>query len=167
MAKTFGLTEQLNVGALGVEIAKSVLHKRFGEIKDLQGDMAEQKRGVDLWVEGLGYIEVKTDSHSPERVFLELDVGGKPGAVDRSTSDYFCVLFYRYHLMVIIPRPELQQWLREHYEEIVRDHAGWIKTIHSRAGKSTWSARGMAVPRAVLARSINISVLEWKEEEAQ
>lgn len=165
MPKSYSMQGQLSVGAMGVQIAKTVLRSRYPEIEDLQNNKAEQKRGIDLYVQGLGYLEVKTDSHSPRNLFLELEVSGKPGAVDRSAADYFCVLFYRWRVVYLIPRPELQKWMRENYAWILEEHPGWVKIIRSRAGRSRWSAKGIALPRRVLMEDILVKVIEWTEEE--
>lgn len=164
MSKSFSFRGQLGIGRMGVETVISVLQKRGYICKDLQDDMEMQHRGVDLYVEGLGYLEVKTDSHSPENFFLELDVKGKPGAIDRSTADYFCILFPNYQVIYLLPRAELQQWLRENYSWIKDEHPDWIRTIHSTAGKSRWSARGVIVPRTVLMKQVSVATLKWKEE---
>ena len=157
------MQQQLAVGRMGVHLATTILQKRYPIIEDLQSSKSMQKRGVDLFVEGLGYLEVKTDTHSPERVFLELDVGGKPGAVDRSCADYFCVLFPGYRVLYLMARAELQQWLREKYAWIAGTHPDWVKTVHSKSQQSTWSARGVVVPRVLLAQGVNLGVIEWEE----
>lgn len=165
MSKEFGFRAQLAIGEMGVRLAKTVLRYKYPVITDLQDNMEMQKRGVDLYVEGLGYLEVKTDSHSPQRLFLELDVSGKPGAVDRSCADYFCVLFYKHRVMYLVSRSELQQWLREKYAWVQEAHPDWIKVIRSKSNKSTWSARGVVVPRVLLAQEVNLGVIGWEEED--
>lgn len=163
--KVFGMREQLDVGAKGVEIVKEVLKERYPDIVDLQDDRVMQKRGIDLWVGGLGYVEVKSDSHKPDNLFLELDVGGRPGAIDRSCSDCFCILFFRHCVLYFIPRAELQQWLREWYSWTLDNEPTRLKVVQSSAGNASWSARGLVVPTYVLEQAIpGIVKMEWKGE---
>ena len=165
MKRTFSFRGQLDVGAMGVTLAKTVLRSRFPNITDLQADMEQQKRGVDLYVEGLGYLEVKTDSHRPRNFFLELSVSGKPGAVDRSTADWFCILFFKHKVLYLIPRSNLQMWLRENYAWILQEHPEWIKRTRSREGKSIWLAEGVIIPRELLIEDMDIGIIEWNEED--
>jgi hypothetical protein len=162
-AKVYGMTEQLAIGAMGVNVAKCVLRSKYPDIVDYDTDKDMQKRGVDLLVKGLGLVEVKTDSHQPEAFFLELDVGGKPGGIDRCSADYICVLFYKHRLMYLLPRPNVQQWLREHYAWVLTEHPDWVKTTQSSHNNSTWSARGIRVPVGLLQECMDVAVITWPE----
>lgn len=159
------MRQQLQVGEMGVSTVKTVLRSRGYVVEDLQKDMSMQKRGVDLFVEGVGYIEVKTDSYEPTNFFFELDSSGKPGAVDRSCADYFCVFFFRHHIIYLIPRAELQKWLRDHYANIKEACPNRIKHIGSSQGTSKWQATGLVVPKEELLKDIRVSVIEWTEED--
>ena len=161
--KNFSFQGQLAVGAAGVEVAKQVLQDNgHGRITDMQGNKAMQKRGVDLLVSGLGYVEVKTDTHPSKNMYFELDVEGKPGAVDRCTADWWCVVFIQCCTMYLIPMPELSHWLREMYRAAKKKD---IHTVGSQAGYAKWTARGMVVPTKELMRALGnkVRVFKWKE----
>ena len=163
--RSFNFSSQLGLGAMGVQMAKSVLRSHYEDIEDYANDREMQKRGIDLYVAGLGYIEVKTDTHSPDRFFFELDVEGKPGAVDRSSADYFGILFPEYRVLYLIPRPQLQKWLRDNLSWIEEEHPEWVKHITSNENGRHWRATGVIVPRRVLAMNIKISAISWVEED--
>ena len=164
-ARSFDFDTQLNIGALGVQIAKSILRARYPYITDYAEDKEMQRRGVDLYVEGLGYLEVKTDTHDPRRLFFELAVGDKPGAVDRCSADYFCVLYPEHRVIYLIPRPELQKWLRENIGWIERKRPYWLKDTASRNEGRRWRATGVVIPRRLLQKDIKIAVIQWSEED--
>ena len=163
MNKTFSFKSQLDIGRMGVAIAKAVIRSKYPNIRDYNDDMEMQKRGIDLWVENLGFLEIKTDSHSSDRLFFELDVMGKPGAVDRCCADYYVVLFYEERLLIMIKRAELQKWLRERWYWIKTKNTSWIKTIKSSHNGKFWSAIGIAIPRRLLEKDLDIAVLTWQE----
>jgi len=165
MPKDFDFTNSLNMGEMGVTIVKSVLRNKYPNITDYNDDMEMQRRGVDLLVEGLGTVEVKTDSHSSDKFFFELSVAGKPGAVDRCSADYFMVLYFKERVIYIIKRAELQKWLREHWSFIRREHKDWVKTISSSNKGKRWSAVGITVPRETFTQDVNVAVLTWEESE--
>lgn len=165
MRRSFNFRRQMSVGAMGVQLAKTILRARFTEIVDYEKDLEMQRRGIDLYVEGLGYIEVKTDTHKPEAFFFELNVENRPGAVDRSCADYFCIIFPEYRVMYLIPRPELQQWLRNNIYWIEEEERNWIKKIESDQGRNHWRATGVVVPRTLLMADIEIAIISWNEEE--
>ena len=163
--KVFSFKTQLNVGALGVQIAKSILRPRYTDIVDYADDYEMQQRGVDLYVPGLGYVEVKTDTYAPERFFFELDVEGKPGAVDRSSADYFCIVYPSYRVMYLIPRPALQKWLRDNLAWIEEQHSEWVKHTTSREHGHAWRATGIIVPHHLLMTDLKVEVIAWQEED--
>jgi hypothetical protein len=150
---------------MGVAIAKSIIRSRYPVIKDFNDDQEMQRRGIDLWVEGLGYVEIKSDSHPSDKIFLELSVTGKPGAVDRCCADYYVVLFYKEHLMLMFKRAELQQWLREHWFYIRTKQPTWVKTINSTQNGKFWSAVGVTVPRTELEKDLNVITLTWQDSD--
>ena len=161
----FGFKKQLHIGELGVATVKTVLKDRGYVVKDLQNDKPMQKRGVDLYVEGLGYLEVKTDSYTPTNFFFELDCNGKPGAVDRSCADCFCVYFFRHRVMYLLPRAALQKWLRENYHRIVTEQPNRLKRIGSENNGEVWYAHGLVVPKDEVINSIGAEVVSWEEED--
>lgn len=161
--RSYGFHNQVNVGAMGVQLAKSVLRSRYPDIVDYETDMEMQRRGIDLLVPGLGLLEIKTDSHKPTNFYFELGVEGKPGAVDRSCADYYVVIFPAHHVMYLIPRPGLQKWLRDNMTKIRQRN--WLRTVRSDQGRRTWQATGAIVPRKLLIRDIEIITVNWGEEE--
>lgn len=165
MVKSFNFRSQLGLGAMGVQIAKSVLRSRYDHIEDYADDVEMQRRGIDLYVKGLGYLEVKTDTHSPKRFFFELDVEGKPGAVDRCSADYYCIIFPESRVIYLIPRPDLQKWLRDNLQWLETDHKDWFKCTTSNERGRYWRATGVVVPKRLLMKSIKIDVIRWKEED--
>lgn len=147
MSRKHSFKEHLNTGVLGVHIVKDILATRYDDILDFEGEMEMQRRGVDLWVPDIGLIEVKADSHKPENFYFELTSHGNPGAIDRSQSDRFCVLFYKHHLLYFIPTPHLTQWLRENYHEFGEHNSCFrLHTTTSYAGPNEWQATGVIVP---------------------
>jgi len=163
--KTFGMRAQLAVGEMGVELAKRVLRIKYPVIRDLQNDKKQQNRGVDLHVEGLGYLEVKTDSHNPIRFFLELEVSGKPGTIYKSKADWFCFFFFNYQKMYLLPRVDLQHWMKRNVPDIKQEHPDWVKTIRSHASLTTWSAKGLVVPSQRVLQGVNTVVVSWVIED--
>jgi hypothetical protein len=165
VANSFGFKSQLEIGQMGVSIAKSIIRSKYPNIKDFNDDMEMQRRGIDLWVEGLGYVEIKSDSHSSDKLFFELTVMGKPGAVDRCCADYYIVLYYKEHLMLIIKRADLQQWLREHWSWIRTKNPTWVKTISSTQNGKYWNSVGITVPREDFERDVKVITLTWQDSD--
>lgn len=145
------MAAQLKVGARGVERVKKLL-SQYGVVDDLQDDRGWQKRGVDLYAPGLGYVEVKTDRHTPDRVFLEVDVeGSKPGGVFSSRADWLAVYFVKTKQLFLFRLPDLQFWLAQHYALL---RATTYRVITSRRGRSVWSVGGVLVPLKVLRENV-------------
>ena len=155
----------MTVGALGVQLAKLVLRRYYPHIEDFADDQEMQRRGVDLFVDGLGYLEVKTDTHSSRRFFFELSVSGKPGAVDRSCADWFCIIYPQERVVYLVSRPELQMWLRNNLPWIRRDCPDWIKHVDSYVGNRTWRATGVVIPARRLMTDTRVEVIQWTEEQ--
>jgi len=156
----------LKVGELGVRLACAVL-RRYGSVKRVEDDRYMQQRGIDIISDTLGYVEIKTDSHTPDRVFFELSSNGQPGAVDRSVADNFCIIFYKYNTMLIISRPHLQQFLRENIAHWLDRWPKWFITTRSSRGGNGWCSTGVLVPITVLIGKLGnrVTQLTWNEEE--
>ncbi|MDD5218994.1 MAG: hypothetical protein PHV11_00300 [Candidatus Bipolaricaulis sp.] len=167
--KSWEFDRQLERGEAGVMIAKMVLRGRYPLVTDYNKDMAMQRRGIDLFAEGLGYIEIKTDYHDDSpNFFLETSVGNRPGAVDTSGAEYFCFIYPNRRQMYLLPRPHIVKWLREHWEEYVQRDK--IIPIKSHQGSDTWSANGIVVSREKLIRYVRkaggkVVRIHWKESE--
>jgi len=165
--RSYSFKGQLDIGVLGVQLAKLVLRRYYPQIIDYADRKNMQLRGIDLLIPDLGYLEVKTDTHSARRFFFELSVGTKPGAVDRSCADWFCVIYPQERVIYLIPRPELQMWLRNNMPWIRRDCPDWIKHTNSVSEGRTWRATGVVVPVRRIMTDIRIEVIQWKEDDEQ
>ena len=159
--QSFHFDTQLSIGQAGVRLAKMVLRAVYPKIKDLEKDRDAQKRGIDLYVQNLGYVEVKTDLHEPKNFFLELSSAGAPGAIDRSCADYFCIIFPYSRVIFLIERPYLQKWLRDNMCRSKK----WIKHVKSRSDWNQWEAIGLVVPRRLLERDIDVAQIRWNESD--
>jgi len=150
-------------------LAKMVLRSRYPIIIDYDRDMDMQRRGIDAFVEGLGFIEVKTDSQfNTGNFFLEVSVGSKPGTIDHSGADFICYIFPAAHVLYLLPRPHIVKWLRDKWAWCKRNNK--IKTIQSHEGRDTWEAKGVIVQRETLVRAIRrmrgkVIVIKWDESE--
>ena len=163
--QSFSFDTQLSIGEAGVRLAKMVLRACYPKIIDFSDQPIPQKRGIDLYVDDLGHVEVKTDMHKPKNFFLELSSDGKPGAVDRSCADYFCIIFPYARVMYLLPRPELQMWLRDNIQWIDNLYKGWITTVKSHSGGRQWDAVGLVVPIRRLRQDLDIVQIRWNEED--
>ena len=165
MVKEFNFNESLTIGELGVNIAKSVFRSRYKDIVDYAENREMQKRGVDIEVPSLGTVEIKTDKHSDSKFYFELEVAGKPGGVDRCSADYYCILFYRQHIMYLIRRAELQMWLRNHWHWLKTQHPEWLHKTMSIRQDRRWESTGVVVPRELIMQDLNVAVINWNEED--
>jgi hypothetical protein len=154
----YSFVNSLKDGEKGVQVVKEQLNQLYPGTTEID-DRDMQKNGVDLHVPGLGWVEVKCDSHTTGNVFLELEVDGKPGWVDCCGATFVAFYYPGLSAVYLIQRSELQRWLRHHYTEILEKHKDWVKRIRSRRGKSTWETIGLAIPWEVLKQ--DITVVEW------
>lgn len=165
MVREYNMASSLAMGQMGEILARSILRAKFPDSKfeDYREDMDWQQRGVDFYVEGLGYIEVKTDSHKPENMFIELSNKDGPGAIDRSSADWICVLYFKHNVMYLIPRSWLQFWMRENLASI--DNAN-KRRLTSTVNNKRWTSDGMFVKLSRLTDEIpNIRRITWSDEE--
>ena len=159
----YSFRRQLKVGRRGVKLAKDILSEQYETVMDLDEDMAAQRRGIDVFVPSLGYLEIKCETYAPKNVFLEIEVAGKPGAIDRSCADYLAYIYPDYGLMLLLPRPELQKWLRENWSWILRERRKWVKKVRSAHKGRKWQATGIAIPINVLLKDLEIVLIEWED----
>lgn len=159
----YSFRKQLKVGRDGVELAKQILRKHYDTVFDYDNDMETQHRGVDVYVGGLGHIEIKTETYPPKNVFLELSVAGKPGAIDRSCATYLAYIYPDYGLMLLLPRSELQKWLRENFSWILRERRKWVKKVRSAHKGRKWQATGIAVPINIILKDLKVVLIEWED----
>lgn len=167
MPQEFNFKTSLDMGRMGVMLAKVQLQKKYGEIIDYDNNREMQKRGIDLLIPSLGYCEIKTDSHSPDKYYFELEDNNHPGAIYNCTADYYIVFFFKYNLLHIIKRAELVYWVTRHYSWIKRENPGWVHHITSVNGGNKWRSEGIIVPNNVFTRDVSVGILAWNEEEVK
>ena len=146
MTDSFEFNEQMKVGREGVEQVRELLLDRYEWVNNYEKAAEMQRRGIDLEVCDLGYVEVKTDLHTTKNFFFELSVDGGPGGLDKSAADYFAFLFPNEGKMFLIKRPDLTYWLREWTTWYIHKMSDCIKYIKSTQGGRTWVAKGMVIP---------------------
>jgi len=166
--KAHNFRTSLAKGASGVMLAKMVLRSKFPVIEDFDKDMRMQKRGIDLYVENLGYLEVKTDFHDTANFFVEVSVGVKPGTLDRSCADYLCCIFPTQRIMYILPRAYVVKYLRDKWAWLKRKKK--VREITSYQGRNTWTAKGVIIDKQQLIRAIRrmkgkVLEITWEESE--
>ncbi len=165
MAREYDMTSSLAMGQMGEILARSILRAKFPDshFEDYREDTSWQQRGVDFYVEGLGYIEVKTDSHRPDNIFIELSSKDGPGAIDRSSADWICVLYFKYNVLYLIPRSWLQFWIRENLMDIDESNK---RRLTSTIQDKRWTSDGVFVELSRIVDEIpNVRRLTWSDEE--
>jgi len=148
-------------GQAGEELAVQLLAPHFESIEQYSEDPFFQKRGIDLWVLGLGYVDVKTDTHQPINLFFEV-VGphNSPGGFDKSRADYYLYMFPLARLAYVLDVPETVFWLREYLPQLqLKRHVIWNQGLYER-----YYTEGYAVPIAGLPEYILYAELTWTEE---
>lgn len=165
MPKSFDFTTSKEKGEMGVILAKAILRERYPDIIDYNDDRVMQSRGIDLDVSGLGWVEVKTDFHKPENIFIELESNGRPGTVDKSSSQYFAYIFPRSRVMFLIPTAELRWWLRMYGMQLASIEPNIHKVVESHRGSSSWYAEGLAMPIEYIQEKLEIIEIAWREED--
>ncbi len=93
MIDSYDFSRQMEIGREGVEQVRELLLDRYEWVNNYEKAAEMQRRGIDLEVCDLGYVEVKTDLHTTKNFFFELSVDGGPGGLDKSAADYFVFLF--------------------------------------------------------------------------
>jgi hypothetical protein len=139
----YGWKAKLAEGAAGVTRLVAHLEAEGHAVEDVQADKGWRKRDVDLIVNGQ-WVEVKTDSHAPETVFLEITCNNRPGCVFKSSADLWLYYFPSAGVAWWLVMPNLRHFLAHHAYRYP------LKVIESNAGKRTWRAEGIVVPLSVL-----------------
>lgn len=149
MAKNFDWDETIKRGELGEQLLIQHLRAQGHAVEDVSADWVWRKRDIDLLVDGQ-MVEVKTDSHDPKNLFLELTISGKPGCVFISRAQAWVVVYPKAAVAYWVELPYLQWWLLSHqgdYRPIV------VKSHRSYADRTVnWQVVGIAVPVADLIR---------------
>jgi len=165
MPREYHMASSLAMGQMGEILAKSVFRAKYPDrtIKDYRNDLAMQHRGIDLYIDDLGFVEVKTDSHKPENIFIELSSKDGPGAIDRSAADWIAVLYFRHQVMYLIPRSWLQFWIRTNLANIDDKRK---RTLTSTIEDKKWTSKGVFVRLRRLQKDIpGIRVLTWDDSD--
>lgn len=162
---TFGFSSQMEKGMLGVKFVKSILRSKYPKIVDYEKDMTMQKLGIDLYVDGLGFVEVKTDLHDTDNFYFEISTSGSPGAIFNSSASWFAILFPKLHEMWLIRRSNLQYWLAMNLGYLEKTYPERFKTITSNRGSRHWSAKGVIVPRSDVVKELGAIEIKWTEED--
>ncbi len=176
MTDSFEFNEQMKVGREGVEQVRELLLDRYEWVNNYEKAAEMQRRGIDLEVCDLGYVEVKTDLHTTKNFFFELSVDGGPGGLDKSAADYFVFLFPNEGKMFLIKRPDLMYWLRDRMFYYLECVPGSFKTVESNQGDRTWEVRGLVVSWTEIVGVLDVitvtfadlsdgSAALWEEEE--
>jgi len=160
MSKSFSFSKQLSMGREGELKAIEVLSARYGKVTDLTKDAECQHNGIDLYVEDLGYCEIKSDSHEDINLFLEVDCDGRPGALFSSCAEWYVFLYSACNCLYLIKRAALAHWVFWNWYDIEEYHKNWIKTITSKQGNNTWEAIGVIVPIDLISQDIKVE--RWK-----
>lgn len=144
----FGWRNQLAVGAVGEARVMDWLEAHDYFVLDLRRDRDEQRRDVDLRItapNGFTWTaEVKTDTHKPQNIFVELACGGKPGYLFKTRAEVLLYAFPERDLLYWIEVPKLLHWVHQFGRTFE------LKIIRSRNGNQEWTAEGIAVPLAAL-----------------
>lgn len=159
MQRSYDFSEQLTIGRDGVAIIKAYLETKGIKVTDFQDNPEQQARGIDLYAEGYGNLEVKTDTHSNARVWLELDVGGKPGCIFRSRADYLVICWVKDNVAAVYKLPEVQLWLMLNYQGLYL--GGALRAVFSHRGHKQWYSLGVPVLRVDLEAGLTYKK-EWK-----
>lgn len=138
-APSYGFDSMARVGNIGVALLTKHFRAEGTEVVDVTADTRWRERDVDLIVGG-AMVEVKTDTHKPKNIFIELTCAGRPGCVFMSRADYWAVVFPDSGTFHWIALPELQHWICHNvgnYTPVV---------IRSHRKKAQWEAVGICVP---------------------
>jgi Holliday junction resolvase-like predicted endonuclease len=139
----YGWRNQLAVGAAGEARVADWLETQGWLVADMTDDRDEQRRDVDflLYRDGHAYTaEVKTDTHAPKAMFVELAVDNKPGYIFKTRAEVLLYCFPEHDLVYWLEVPALLRYL---YQQGSRFD---VKVVTSRNGKRTWQAEGIVVP---------------------
>lgn len=109
-----------------------------------------QRRGVDYLLDE-EYVDIKSDTHRAENVFLELECKDQPGCFFKSRADAWLYYFPKEQKLYRLDLPKLQHHLTRNLAKY-RERA-----VTSVSGPSTWYAVGVLVPIAVL---LDLSIAE-------
>lgn len=144
---TYGWKSQLAVGAVGEARVLDWLEAHGFTVEDCTKSRDHQRRDVDFLISAKGVTktaEVKTDTHAPRCIFVELRVDHKPGYLFKTRAEVLLYAFPERDLLYWIDVPRLLHWVYEHGPDYD------LKVITSHRGSRTWTAEGIVVPLAAL-----------------
>lgn len=151
LPRRFAMNETAERGRAGeVRLAQWLERRpRVARVELRTDDLEAQRAGWDLAVWRHGdveplRIEVKTDSHRPERLFLETAANeskGTPGCLMTSQADWWCYVFHQHGTMVAFDPAQAR--------ERVPDWSNHCRSARAGTGRqrTLYTTRGMLVPR--------------------
>lgn len=122
--------------------------KRFGAFRDFTGDQKKQRAGVDCWLPGYGYVEVKTDTHKSCNFFIEYVCANKPSGIMTSQAKWWAIYLVNLGLVYFLYVPGVRRWIKQNLEWLEKRYK---RTIWSEEADHAWSAFGLVIPRDFLA----------------
>jgi len=147
MSKRFSMRTQMQVGQSGFKELMRLCQKRFGTFRDYSADQKKQRMGVDCWLPGYGYVEVKTDTHKSGNFFMEYVCANKPSGIMTSQAKWWAIYLVNLGLVYFLYVPGVRRWIKQ--------NLGWLeqrykRTIWSEEAEHAWSAFGLVIPRDFL-----------------
>ena len=130
---------QVAKGARGQAQIMDLLRAQGKTVIDLSDLPDARMRDIDLLVNGK-YVEVKSDYHTPEKIFLEITCDDKPGCVFKSKADEWLYGFPEHGIWYEFSVARLQWFCVRH----IGDYP--LKSITSVRGGRQWVASGIVVP---------------------
>lgn len=144
MNEPYSFSRQARVGRAGEREVIAWLQRSGYEVEDVTADPQWRGRDVDLILTGGVTAEIKTDTHPPEALFVELDVDGRAGYVFKTRADVLLYYFSGYRKLLWLKPADLAHWTHEHKGEFR------LIEVRSRRRDSEWVAKGIVVPVADL-----------------
>ncbi|KKN12713.1 hypothetical protein LCGC14_1013710 [marine sediment metagenome] len=163
MIDSYDFSRQMEIGREGVEQVRELLLDRYEWVNNYEKAAEMQRRGIDLEVCDLGYVEVKTDLHTTKNFFFELSANAGPGGLDKSAADYFAFLFPNEGKMFLIPRPELIFWLRRWATYMINQNPDCLKLVSSHRGDAVWAVSGIVVPWQDILGSLKVITVTFAD----
>lgn len=140
-SEPYSFAKQAAVGRRGEEVVIAWLRERGYEVEDVSASPLWRQRDVDVIV-GARMAEIKTDTHSPDNLFVELTDDDKPGYLYKSRADDLLYYFPHAGKLFWLPVASLAWWVHEHANDLRRIE---VRSRRHRGG-SPWVSVGIAVP---------------------
>ncbi len=139
----YGWRNQLAVGAAGEARVVDWLEAQGYTVADVTKDKDWQRRDVDFLVVGTDgayrTVEVKTDTHKTEAIFIETSVDEKPGYIFKTRAEVLLYYMSATGKLYWIDVPKLCRYV------FTFGNLYDLKVVASRSGKREWQAEGIVV----------------------